>query len=867
MRSTPPLWAERFIDWLTEGSPYIDIPGDLWEEFEENIEIKGIRYARRHYILTVIRCLRPFILKEKLKINFINSKPMMIKNYWIVTKRYMFKNKLYTGINVFGLAIGIACSLVLLVYVSNELSFDRFHRDGENIYRLLITDVSPERESTGAVITAAIAPTLKEELPEVINYVRFSYPTSGFLAVDKKKVNVNNITYSDSTLFDVFSFNLISGDAKTCLASPYSIVLTPAVAKSIFGEADPIGQQVLYNGEKPYMVTGIVEAPPINSQIQFTSLMSFSTLDQEGYFLDWNGGWNYFEYVKLLPNTDLDLLNSKLPPLMGRHINNMLKQYKSEWRLGLQPLYDVHLGEELNGDWFNKGSMQYIYLFAAIAILTLIMASINFINLTASQALTRLKEIGLRKAIGAHQGMLIYQFFFESFIFTMVAFSIAIILIAGFYNTISGFLGYQFDQIYLSNIWLALILGLIIIIVSVGSGAYPAFYLSRLSTVNSLRSNARKGGISKPKKVDSLVVFQFLISIMLIAGTWIINNQLTYVQNKGLGYSKENLLVLNLNSQESSKNLHALKTALASIPEVVNTGASSDLPGGGLTSNGYVPEGQELPVMLHALDIDDTFLSTMGIEIVAGRNFSSDRISDKTAFLVNETLVNEMGWKEPIGKTISRDGKHKVIGVVKDFNYASLHEKIEPLLLTESPWDDQYYYLSVRIGNRNIASTIDKIEQAWSSINPSDPFEFNFLDQEFASLYYKEQQQVKLLFTFSLLAILIASMGLFGLVSFSLKQKTKEIGVRKVLGATASNLLMEISKKYMISIIVASVIAIPTIYTLMDRWLDNFYYRITINPVILVLSVLIAMVIALITINVQTIKAIGQNPTESLKYE
>jgi len=867
MKANPPKWADVFINWLTDNGSHADIPGDLWEEFDANAEAKGIRYARRRYVWTVITCLRPFILKGKF--NFITgvSKPMMFKNYWIVTRRYMLKNKLYTTINVFGLAIGIACSLVLLVYVSNELSFDRFHIDGENIYRLLITDKSPEGESTSSTITAAIAPTLKEELPEVTNYVRFSYPNSGFLARDQKKVKVENITYTDSTIFEVFSFHLLEGDIKSSLANPYSIVLTPAVAKSIFGEEEPMGKQVLLNGEKPYLVTAIVKAPPVNSQIQFSCLLSFSTLEEEGYFLDWNGGWNYFEYIKLAPHTDLGLLACKFPPLMERHINNMLKQYKSEWNLSIQPLFDVHLGKEIEGDWFNKGSMQYIYIFGAIAFLTLVMASINFINLTASQALTRLKEIGIRKAVGANQRMLIYQFFFESFIFTLIAFSLAIILIASFYNIISEFLGYELEQIYFGNVWLGLIIGLVILVVSIGSGAYPAFYLSGLSSVNSLQGNSNAGHISKPKKVDSLVVFQFLISIMLISGTWFINNQLKYIQNKGLGYDKENVLILDLNSKDASANLMNMRTALAAIPEVLSTGASSALPGNGLTSNGYVPEGKELPIMLHAIDVDDSYLSTMHIPILAGRNFSDEIASDKHAFLVNETLVNELGWQNPIGKIIKRNGNHKVIGVVRDFNYASLHEKIEPLVLTQSPWHNQFNYLSVRVSGNNISATIAKIEQAWRAINPADPFEFNFLDQQFSSLYYREQQQAKLLFTFSLLAILIASMGLFGLVSFSLKQKIKEIGVRKVLGATATNLLVGISKKYIYSIVAASIIAIPVIYLLMERWLNNFYYHIKLSPVVLLLTVVMVLVIGFVTINIQTLHAIRQNPTESLKYE
>jgi putative ABC transport system permease protein len=309
----------------------------------------------------------------------------MILNYWTVTRRFILKNKLYAGINIFGLAIGIACSLVLLIYLSNELSYDRFHTEGDQIYRLLVNTKSQDGESTSAIITAAIAPTLKDELPEIIEYTRFSYPLDAFLVAEEKKINVENLLYVDSTLFDMFSFELEKGDKRTCLVSPYSILLTPKVAKAIFGDEDPLGKNISLNSEEPLVVTGIIKEAPTNSQIQYSSLISFSTLEKKGYYLNWNGGWNYFAYVKLAPNTDLINLNKKFPALMDRHINNMLKSMQIEWVLGLQPFLNVHLSKLDIGDWPNKGSMLIIYIFGTVALITLFMASVNFINLTISQ--------------------------------------------------------------------------------------------------------------------------------------------------------------------------------------------------------------------------------------------------------------------------------------------------------------------------------------------------------------------------------------------------------------------------------------------------------------------------------------------------
>ena len=865
MKSLPPKWAARFIDWLTEDGKYADIAGDLHEDFIANEESKGIGYARKKYVWTVLLCLRPFILREKFHVN--NSQPLMIKNYWLVSRRFLVKNKLYAGINIFGLAIGIACSLVLMIYVSNELSYDRFHQDSENIYRILVNSKSQEGESTSAIITAAIAPTLKDELPEIVEYTRFSVPTDGFLSIDDKKLNVQDILYADSTLFDMFSFELKKGDESTCLASPYSILLTPTLAKSLFREADPIGKSVGLNGEQSLIVTGIIKEAPTNSQVQYSCLISFSTLEKEKYFLDWNGGWNYFAYVKLAGQTDIKLLQSKFPAILDIHINNMMKQFQIVWSLELQPLLDVHLSTLEGGDWANKGSRLLIYVFASIAIITLLMASINFINLTITQSISRLKEIGVRKAIGANQKMLVMQFLFESFLYTIIAMALAFLIIIVFYNPINEFLGYHLDQIYLSNLWLTLIIAVVILLVSIGSGAYPAFYLSSMSSLKSLKSKSAHGPGSKPRRIDPLVVFQFFISIMLIASTWIIYNQLQFVQSRSLGYAKENVLVVRLNSKQASKNIRNLKNEIFKIPEVVLAGASSDIPGSGFTANGYIPEGQELPLMLHVLDIDDSYLETMDMDIILGRNFAVGNIPDKTSFLVNESLVKTMGWSDPIGKMINRDGEHAIIGVVRDFNYASLHEVIEPMVFTMAPWQDQYYYLSVRIQSDDLPASIEKIESAWQLINATEPFEFSFLDQEFDMLYHQEQQQAKLLLIFAVLAILIGSMGLFGIVSFSLKQKTKEIGIRKVLGATALNLILGISKVYILSIIVASALAVPLSSMIMRKWLSNFYYRIEINPVVFIFSVLAALVIALVIINIHTLLAIRKNPSESLKYE
>lgn len=864
MKALPPKWAERFINWLTDSGAYDDIPGDLYEEFNVVNEKRGIRFAKTRYIWTVLRCFRPFILKEKFKFFDISFGFTLLKNYWSVSSRLLIRNKLYTFIIIIGLAIGLASSLVLLIYVSNELSYDKFHSKHDSIYRILVTTVDDEGASTDAVSLASIAPAIKSELPSVKEYVRFSYPGSGFISVEETKVNFENGLYTDPSLFRIFDFSLLKGNPALCLTRPYSVLLTPEIAQSLFGDENPMGKSVYLNGEKPYLVTGIIKSPPSNSQIQFSLLASFATLEREGLSLGWNGGWNYFSYIMLESAADKRELLNKFPDLMYRHINKDLENINVKLSLDLQPLSDAHLGSaELYSDWETKGNSKTILLFAAIAFIILLMGSVNFINLTAAQGSSRLKEIGVRKAIGAQKIQMIKQFLFESFLYTCIATIVAILILFLSSDILQKMIGYGIDEIYLSNLSTVLILLAVIIGVSILSGVYPAFYLTAIAGTQSSAINPKH----RPSRISFITTFQFLISIILISSTWYIYNQMQYVQNQNIGYQKENKIIIQLSSENSSRNIDNFKQQILRLPEVTQIGASSNTPDIGFALNGYVPEGKENPTMIRVLDIDDTYLETMGLAIIEGRGFSDEIQSDESAYLVNNALVKKMGWDVAVGKIIQRNGKHEVIGVVKDFNYTSLHSKIEPLIFTNLPWRGLFDFLTVQIESKNLPATIENLEDAWKSVNPDDPFEFHFLDVGLAALYNKEQAQAQLLLIFSALAILIGVLGLFGHVSLSLKQKTKELGVRRVLGANTSNLLIGVSLRYVLSILIASIIALPIVFYWMTTWFNNFFYRANLNPVIFVLAVLVCLIIALLTINIQTLNVVKKNPTESLKYE
>ena len=831
--------------------------GDLLESYE-------IRAADRPIsakIWLFVQLLSSFI--SLLRKNIYGSLAMF-KNYFLMAFRNLKKHRTYTLINVFGLALGLSAAILILLYLQFEISYDRFHEHADSIYRVCIRHLQEGRsERESHVFTPPIGPDMKKDFPEVEDYVRMSTLRIAYLNVDNRAFKVEDICYASPGLFEVFSFKLKSGDPQKALADPFSIVLSERTAERIFGSKDPMGETIQIGPEDLYKITGIVEDPPPNSSIQFNALVSFATLYASPIMaMDWNGGNQIITYVKLRKNASASSVEEKFPDFLWRNINQRIAKYGWKNEAYLQPLKKIHFYYDAS----SRTALVNFYTFSAVAIFILFIACINFVNLTTARAARRAREVGIRKAIGAHRGNLIRQFLGESLVMTILAFSVGIGAAFILTPTYNQLLNKELNPIELINFTSIFGLLFLILLVGIASGIHPAFYLSSFQPAKTLKGvfDSARG---KRKFRNVLVVFQFMISVTLIICTLLIRNQLRYIKNVEIGYNRENMVIVPLADQDLRTKTEEMRAELLSIPGIVQASASSDVPHNGFTSNGYIPEGYSHSIMIHALDADEHFLETYGIDMVIGRNFSKEFGTDRDAYLINETLAEQLGWDNPLGKTIRRNGDRTVIGVVKDFQFATLHNKIEPLLITNTPWRKEFDYLSIKINTDNIPATLGSIEKVYKQFSPLIPFEYFFLDDAFDRLYKSEERFEKIFQYFSLLAICIALLGLFSLSAYSAQQKSKEIGIRKVLGATVPQILSLFSRETIVLILVANALACPVALFVIQRWLGNFAYRNSISAWAFVLAFFGSMATAFLTISYQSLKAALKKPADELRSE
>ena len=785
----------------------------------------------------------------------------MFINLLKVTFRNLLRNKSYAFINLFGLSVGIAATLLILIYILFEFSYDQFHKNSDTIFRISVIHKkagNPEYESP--VYTPPIGPAMKMDFPEVEDFVRISTPRSIFANSGESILRVNNVCYADTSFFNFFSFDLITGDPAKVLADPFSIVITESIAKRIFSDQDPMDKIVNLNQKDNFRVTGIVKDPPRNSTIRFNALISFSTLYHMGNtFMGWNGGNQYITFVRLNHSSDASRVKERLPDLMWRNINKGFADIKVFDEPYLQPLKKMHIYyDKVSGNKFF-----YILIFGAVAALILIMACVNFINLTTALSTTRAKEIGVRKVLGARKTDVIRQFLMESTFFSFFSLIIALILVEIFFPVFENLIG---GKILLSSfLHFKYILSLLFITLFVGfvAGSYPAFFISSFQTVKIIKGvfDTKKG---KQWSRNSLLVFQFVISLTLIICTVLIQKQLNYMNNKDLGFQKENIIVLPLPYKEVQQKSDLLKQGLSSLPEARNVSASSAVPISGFARNGYFPEGHQSPMMIHVVDVDENFLELFDIQIVNGRNFLKELKTDENAYLINERLAEILGWDQPIGKTIRRGSVHPVIGVVKDFNFATLYNKLEPLIITRR---SNFSNLSVKVESKDIGQTLSSIESEWNRITAAAPFEYYFLDEAFDNLYKFETRFKNLFFSFCILALLISLLGLYSLSSFSTEQRSKEVAIRKVMGASSTNIIGMFSKDFIILVIIANLIAFPISWMIMNPLLQNFAYRISINIWVFILTGCLSTIIATLTIGAQTFKTAIANPVDSIRNE
>ena len=773
----------------------------------------------------------------------------------------------YAFINITGLAVGIACCILILLWIRNELSYDRFHEKGERIFKVTIeSHRSDGRIESFAHTQFPLAPALKKRYPDIENATRI-FEAKVLVRYGSKAFNEDRFFLADPSFLEMFTFPLVSGNPETALSRAESIVITEDTAQKYFGNEDPIGKIMSVNVKRDLIVTCVMKNLPSNSHIQFDFLAPsaiLEDLDRERLRQEWDAsGLNSWGATYVHTYVLLQESSSYLD--VEQKISGFLKEVKSDtrWMLRMQPLYTAYLFP-ING---SNTVVKYLTIFSIIAFFVLVIAWINFMNLTTAYSGKRAKEIGMRKVVGAQRGDLVKQFFGEAFMLSLVSSGVAVLLVSLFlpvFNTLSG------KQLSLADSFdLTLLLGLLGITTLTGflSAIYPALFLSSFKPIGILKGSL-SSGLKKSLFRRVLVIARFSLSIIFIIGTVIIYSQLEYIRKKDLGYNKENLVYLPLQGEVQKKH-HLLKNEMLQSPKVMNVTASNALPSfldtgaGGLDWEGKDPK---LDAVYNYASVDFDFIETFRMEMAQGRNFSREVISDASNFILNETAIKEMSLNDPVGKRFSMWGMEgKIIGVVKDFNFRPLRTEIKPLILT--PKAMPYTYLIIRIPSGNYTSAIKHLEGVWNRVNPEYPFDYHFLDEDFDRLYWDEQRLGKIFGYFTCLAIFIACLGLYGLVAFVAEQKTKEIGIRKVLGGSILGITAMLSKEFTKWVLLANVIAWPVAYFVMHMWLQNFAYRTSIRLWAFILSAALALIIAMLTVSYQSIKAAAVNPVDSLRNE
>ncbi|MEO8473965.1 MAG: ABC transporter permease [Chryseolinea sp.] len=801
----------------------------------------------------------------------------MFKNYFVIGWRNLLKKKAYSLINIFGLGIGIACCLLIFIYVNYERSFDNYHVNGDRIYRVIHGSKKDPVDAYWVWNNAPIGPALADNFPEIDKVVQFSGRSDILLTNGDKIYQEEGVFFMDSTAFDVFSWKLLKGNPKTALAAPFSIVLTETLAKKYFGDEDPLGKS-LKGTESPgrsnagdYMVTGVMADVPANSHFRFEALLSLSTFRKSipDIFTNW-GYVDFYTYFLVNDKFDRAKFEQKIPEFIER----MMKDPDNQYAIKIEPLKDVYLRTSAQRQPGETGSLPNLYIFSIIGLFILAIAMINFMNLSTARSMERSKEVGIRKSIGAARKSLITQFLTESLIIVYLSVIVAVVIVAvalpAMINITQRALNIQ-QFITPPNIALLVLLSLMIAVVA---GSYPSFVLSAFSPAKVLKGMTKSGksGVTLRR---ALVIFQFSLSIALIAGTMVVYSQMSHILNKDMGFDKERMLILDYNydGQVNAKR-EVLKTEMEANADILSAAFSRSVPGSYFPNAGTeiqsadgdkkVMQGQ--PIFQVGVD----FVNHFGLKLAAGRSYSREHPSDTIGGLViNEAMARQYGYtnmSDIIGKKYSQWGREgEIIGVVKDFNFTSLHRNIEPLSMPYEPFACRY--LSLKVKSENMTATIEEVHKIWNRLAPHRPFLYSFLDDDFAKQYQKDFNFRELFTTFSCLAIFIACLGLLGLATYTAELRTKEIGIRKVLGANITSIVTMLSKDFVWLIMISMVIATPIAWYTMDKWLEDFAYHISIQFWIFVLAGVAALVIAVLTISYQAIKAALANPVIALKSE
>ena len=850
----PPRIAVRILEFIIQKDIRYGAMGDFEEQFYWMRKEHGLFKARLLYWKQVCGTLPYFIQ------NTVIWSLIMFKNYLKTTFRNATRHRGYSFINLAGLAIGMACTLLILLWVKDELSYDRFHENGKDIYRIMSYGTKYMTEGFDGT-PAPLAPVIKEEVPGIQNYARFSdIPKLVFKYADKVFYETRGLI-ADPSIFEIFTFPFVQGDSKTALSEPLDIVITETMAKKYFGTENPVGKTIEVEGSLA-AVKGVIQDIPHNSHIQFDFLSSFEFIEKvTGYGMSW-GSFNFVTYLQLEANRDIHEIGKNITAVAAK---NNCPQVKDGVEFHLQPLSAIHLDNRAAfRNYAEVGDRKYVYVFSIIAFFVLFIACVNFMNLSTARSTTRAKEVGMRKTVGASRKQLILQFFGESLFLTSTACIFALILVIVLlpaFNQITG------KDLRLDLIDIQLVLGLIVIVLltALTAGSYPAIYLSSFKPVKVLKGVFRSEGKGQTFR-RILVVTQFSLSIALLI--------LRFLRQSTLGFNPENIVYVPV-KENIGKSYDAFKAELLSDPNINSVAAQYYLfAEESFRTTGYDWEGkergQEVDIILNLVDYD--FIPMMELELVEGRNFSKEYSTDATqAYILNEEAIKQMMMRDPVGKQFSYgQRKGTIIGVLKNAHFRSLHVNIEPhvfFFLDDVSVATEYGVVLIKINGDKTEEALAKIQGVWKEFNPITPFEYHFLDQKYDSLYRKEQKIGTILNAFTLFAVIISCLGLFGLASFLTEQRTREIGIRKVLGASESSIVFLLSKQFTKWVLIANIFAWPAAYFIMNEWLKSFAYRINIGIWAFVHPGILAVGIALVTVSYQAIRAAWANPVDSLRYE
>ena len=798
----------------------------------------------------------------------------MFRNYWKIAFRYLLKNRIYTLINLSGLSVGITCCALIYLYVNHELGFDTSFQNGDNVYRLIRSFQSANDSGSTPATAGPYGPTLQLQYPDDVVKMTRIFPNNGLISIGDTHIQEEKLYFTDSNFFDFFSFELVKGTAKEVLAQPNYAVMTEEAALKYFGTADPIGRSFSVDDRYQFIVQGIVKKMP-RTTLDFEVVVPIAVFRERDWFTNWRSN-GFYTYLELNPQTEISSFETKLVSFMDERFGEDFERQQARQDLKLQPLNDVYLNTEHEYDFVPHGSGSLVYSSMGIALFILFIACINFINLSTAKYTNRLGEVGIRKVMGAYRSDLRSQFMIESVMLTVFSVVISVVLLEAFLPLFNEFSGLELSMNYFSLEILSFFL-ILIMVIGIIAGGYPAFFLSSFQPVKIFRGSHRGRGYNTQLR-KALVTVQFVISISLIVGTGVIYQQVNFIQNKELGFDKDRVVVLDLNNREIHQKFEVFKEGLLNNANIKAVTITSGEPGG--FHDQFIREIRALdnqPIPFRTVFADHDYLKTFGLQLVAGRDFDDAISTDFTqSIILNEAAVERIGWEieEAIGKVLvepilpgwtEERVERKVIGVVADYHALSMRNEIEPLII--STGETQYGVAGIKLAGGDIPSSIDLIRGEWSEVVTKHPIELSFLDERIDRLYEAEVKQNDLFMIFSALAIFVGCLGLYGLVSYSAEQRTREIGIRKVHGASVMNIIYILSKDYSKLIIIAFLVAVPLSYYGMQQWLMDYAYQVSIGWEIFLVAGVFTFVVSWITVSYESYKAANINPVEALRYE